>query len=683
MEYHFPVFIYAYVVAGVLSIISAISVSWRRTSQGSLPFTYLMLALSAWSIFTIFEAGATQVSGKLFWSKWQYLGIISVPPLWVYFVADFTNKEQFKRYRFRHLIWVIPLITLALALTNEFHGLIWTDIHIPIESKNFIAIYDHCFWFYLNTLHSYTFLLLGSIWIIQQILAFPKKRRTQSLIIFLVMAVSWASNIIYILGIFPVPGLDITPLSFTLIALVLSWLIYRKQLFDVIPIARSRLVDNMSDGLIIIDPDDIIIDINPAALSIAKYDGPDPVGMLISEAFSGCCKEIISLGNEEKVHKEMEMDSGRKHLDIKVDPISGEGTENSGKIIIIRDITDQRRIELVEEEQRKLAQALADTAAAINSSLELDEVLDQILEIVGNVVPHETASIALLNENGWIQFVKAKGYEKFNDSEKILSFEGRLEDIPNMREMAKTLQPSLNMDTEDDPDWVKIPGSEWIRSYIGAPIHFKGKVLGFINLDSSKPNFFKQEHLPRLQAFADQASVAIKNAQLYEEMQQLAVTDSLTGLYNRRYFFAFVENEIARSKRYEKELSLIMMDIDKFKQVNDKFGHQTGDKVLKMIAEKSLENLRRVDIMCRFGGEEFTILLPETPKSEAILAAERICRKIEAARLETKDGEVKVTVSIGVAGLDDSIESLNDLIGAADKALYAAKEAGRNRVHAL
>ena len=643
-------------------------------------FTYSLIALAAWSLATIFEAGATEVAGKLFWSKWQYLGIVSISPLWVFFAADFTRREKFHKSRYLRFIWIIPLITLLLAFTNEFHGLIWEDISIPPASKNFIAVYDHGIWFYINTAYSYTLLLLGSIWILAKFLALPKKQRIQSLIIILTMAVSWISNVIYILGLSPVPGLDITPLSFSLIALVLSWFIFRKQLFDVIPVARSKMVDKMSDGLIVINPDDIVIDINPAVISLSGYEGPDPIGLSIWEVFSDYKEEINHLEGQSNIQTIIEIDGGEKCLDIKIDSILEEGEQDSGQIITIRDVTDRRQMEFIEEEQRKMAEALADTASVINSSLELDEVLGRILDNVGKVVPHETANIDLLDEDGWLRFVKAKGFDKNVTYERILSLELRLDEIPNMHDMARTLQPLIIANTENNPDWISGPGSEWIRSYIGAPIHFKGKVLGFINLDAGTPDFFNEDHLLRLQAFADQAAVAIQNAQLYEEMQRLAVTDSLTGLYNRRYFFAFVENEIARSQRYEKDLSMIMMDIDMFKRVNDTFGHQVGDNVLKKIAEISLENLRRVDVMCRFGGEEFTVLLPETPKEEAYLAAERICRKIEAARMDTNDGKVHVTVSIGVASLDESIASLNDLISAADKALYKAKEAGRNCV---
>jgi diguanylate cyclase (GGDEF)-like protein len=247
--------------------------------------------------------------------------------------------------------------------------------------------------------------------------------------------------------------------------------------------------------------------------------------------------------------------------------------------------------------------------------------------------------------------------------------------------MAESGKPSLNSDTMTDPEWVSdLPGSGWIRSFMGAPIMRKDKLLGFLNLDAAIPNFFETKYLNRLQALADQAAIAIENAQLFKEMEKLAITDSLTGLFNRRYFFAFAENEIERSNRYHKHLSIIMMDIDHFKKINDNFGHQTGDRVLKEIANICLAILRKVDVMCRYGGEEFTVLLPETEVADAAHAAERMCTAISSLRLKTEKGEVSVSVSIGVAEMDKSRSSFEKLLAAADTALYSAKEAGRNRV---
>jgi diguanylate cyclase (GGDEF)-like protein len=153
-------------------------------------------------------------------------------------------------------------------------------------------------------------------------------------------------------------------------------------------------------------------------------------------------------------------------------------------------------------------------------------------------------------------------------------------------------------------------------------------------------------------------------------------------VYNRRYFYEHAENEVVRSQRYDSALSLIMLDIDHFKLVNDRFGHLIGDQTLKMVADTCLSALRKADVLCRFGGEEFVVLLPETSQEDAVVAAERICQAIADKSLPTDTdlGAVSVTVSIGVTHLKNKAESLKDLVNEADQALYEAKETGRNRV---
>ena len=685
MLFSFPPFSIAYAIAAVLSLLSAAAVMERKANPGNRLFALLMLSLSVWSTASIFEAGALSAAGKLTWSKWQYFGVVSISPLWLLFTAEYTNQKKFMSSFLRYLVWVIPIITLVLAFTNEYHDLLWKEIYIPENAVNHVAIYDHGFWFVIHIGFSYFVLVIGTYWLIKALLNAPRKKRGQATVIFISMVISWASNIIYVLGFSPVKGLDITTLSFTFVALVLTWMIFGNRLFDLIPIARNALVDNMTDGVIVLDPDDRVIDINPAAIKLAGYEGPSPIGLSIWEMFIEYLDLIEPLRDKQNVHTELTLPGDRpRYLDVKIDSIPTGDKATNGQLITIRNITRRKTSELKEQEQRQFTEVLVDTASIINSSLNLDEVLSHILENVDKVVPHDSANIALVDEYGVARFLKVKGYEKYGTREQILSIECRVEEIPNLKKMAESGKPSINPDTLADPEWIKdLPGSSWIRSYIGAPIKRKDKLLGFINLDASTPNFFKTNHLSRLQALADQAAIAIENARLFKEMEQLAITDSLTGLYNRRFFFAFAENEIERTKRYNKNLSIIMIDIDHFKDVNDRFGHQIGDQVLKEIADICLSVLRKVDVMCRYGGEEFTVLLPETEESDAAHAAERMCTAISSSRFKTEKGDVTVSVSIGVAELDKSRGSLEKLLAAADQALYTAKETGRNRVHVI
>jgi diguanylate cyclase (GGDEF)-like protein len=179
---------------------------------------------------------------------------------------------------------------------------------------------------------------------------------------------------------------------------------------------------------------------------------------------------------------------------------------------------------------------------------------------------------------------------------------------------------------------------------------------------------------------ASQARTALENAMLHERLELAAVTDVLTGLPNRRRFEESLATEIARSDRYGGSLALIIADLDDFKQVNDRHGHLAGDDVLRAFAKAMRETVRELDTAARYGGEEFALLLPGTDLAGAERVAERIRVRMEAAHVRTIAGEaVQVTASFGVAAYPDS-PSQADLIAAADKALYRAKAAGKNRV---
>ena len=851
METEYPGYAIAYVMAAILSFATAL-ITWRRRGNpGNVSFTLLMLSLCVWSFASIFEAGANTVYNKLFWSKWQYIGIATLPPLWLYFAAEFTYQKLFNKV-VRVLILIIPVITLALAFTNEFHWLLWSDVTIQPGPLN-IAVYDHGIWFYIHAGFSYVLLLLGTFWLIRGMLKSPSNKRRQTFIIITGVLIGWTANILYVFELLPLTGLDLTPLSFTFIAILISWNIFQFRLFDIIPIARDVLLDNMADGVVILDSQDIIVDINPSAIRIiGGQRARSPVGQSIWAALDEHKDLLDNFKGKSNFSTELLFSEDPPvYIGINVSSIYDEKKAELGKIIVIFDITKRRLMEIEEAEQRKLAQALANTAATINSSLDLDEVLKSILENVGQVVPHDTANIALLDVNNMVSFMRIKGYEKYGTENVVPLIECHVDEVANLKKMAITGEASINKNTDEDPEWNRdMPGSGWIKSYMGAPIISKGQVFGFINLDAATPNYFKEEYIPRLQAFANQAAIAIENAQmfkeivksanevgilyevglavtsglglenttkalfkqlkkvvpvdlfyiaiidqeesiarysmfekdgmqlefgpislvdrpsltryvlekrdtvyiadshskdaeypdeemikapghdersilgvplmlrnetigalflqadkpdaydpdqirlvetianqasiamgnaqLFEQIQNMAVTDSLTGAYNRRYFYEYAENEIARSRRYQTEMSLLMIDIDHFKEVNDKFGHLVGDETLKMVVKACLEMLRKVDLLCRFGGEEFTVLLPRTMEKDAIVVAERICSAIASKSLFAEEGIVSVTVSIGLTQLRDKDQTLTDLISEADKAMYAAKEAGRN-----
>lgn len=241
----------------------------------------------------------------------------------------------------------------------------------------------------------------------------------------------------------------------------------------------------------------------------------------------------------------------------------------------------------------------------------------------------------------------------------------------NKEPIMKTSKFYTNV-SENESD-IKIFGN----NYLIFPIVHQGEFLGIIHLSEkiSQAEFTERDHR-LLRVFALQLGVAIKNAKLYEQ----AITDGLTKLYLHRYFKQRIVDEFKRAMRFKRFLSLVMIDIDHFKKLNDTYGHQTGDEVLKRVASILRKTIRTHDLPVRYGGEEFALLLPETELTGAQSVAERIRKMIEAEIIEYDGKVIKITASFGVAEFPECANNPEELIKAADMALYYSKEHGRNRV---
>jgi diguanylate cyclase (GGDEF)-like protein len=224
------------------------------------------------------------------------------------------------------------------------------------------------------------------------------------------------------------------------------------------------------------------------------------------------------------------------------------------------------------------------------------------------------------------------------------------------------------------------------RALTGAPIRWGEELLGIIDTMAYLPYQYTQTDLDILGMFAAQAAIAIRNATLYKKIEQVSITDELTGLFNRRGFFQFGEREFERSLRFSRPLSVLMLDIDHFKRVNDTYGHSTGDQVLRALADCFRQNKRGIDVEGRYGGEEFVLLLPETLLPGASQIAERLRQSVADLSIPVcrvngdSSVNLRITVSVGVAHMLPEISSLDALIHRADQALYRAKDSGRNRV---
>jgi len=349
-------------------------------------------------------------------------------------------------------------------------------------------------------------------------------------------------------------------------------------------------------------------------------------------------------------------------------------------------ITNRKRMEENERRQRELAEALNRTGKALNSSLDLDEVLSLVLSNIHRVVPHDAAIIMMVDESHRISRLLV-GENYASRAVDLAGMDGMSVDgFPLLTRILKGEPRIILDDVSQSPEWRDLPGFEWIRSFLCTSIQNEGSCIGFINLYAAEASLFSETDGERLRLFATQAALAIRNARHYEKAAWLASHDSLTGLLTRRAFFDLAVREFHRASRSEGPVSIIMIDLDHFKRVNDTYGHAAGDAALRHVSCLVGDEIRENDEAGRYGGEEIVVLLPETGVAEAIKCAERI-RLALVDRPFVWGGEpVSLTGSFGVAGgmvpafMDTRNDPLDRMLEEADKALYYAKKHGRNRV---
>ncbi len=329
------------------------------------------------------------------------------------------------------------------------------------------------------------------------------------------------------------------------------------------------------------------------------------------------------------------------------------------------------RLYTLEQERAAQLRAINAVAKQATSALDLDELLRSVCEVVQKSFPCDHSCVLL------------------RDGEDLV-----------LRAQRGTLIPSLEVGGRiaDTPDWWQYPlGSGGIftenttsglsgeqrlygqaQSSFSIPLISHRQPLGLLVLFSEKKGFFAHTDRQPLESVADIFSSAIQNANYVERVKQLAFLDGLTGIFNRRYLETRITEEIERSKRYDTDLSVVMVDVDRFKLLNDEFGHLLGDEVLRQVSSLLSERLRKSDVVCRYGGEEFVALLPQTSTEQALLAAQKL--RYAIAEWEFPGVPRPVTISAGVATFPEHATTRDELLHAADGALYTAKQSGRNRV---
>jgi diguanylate cyclase (GGDEF)-like protein len=502
-------FIFALVSSFITGGLAFYSLLQKRQSAEAKIFAFLLLATTFYSFGYAFELGSSTLAGMLFWTRIEYLGIATIPSLWLVLTLQFCGLKQLLHRKSMLLLLVIPVLTLAFHYTNDLHHLFYSKTFVTLQGPFPMLGSVKGPWYWIHIIYMNCALFLSGLLLLRNALQSVPFYRKQALMMLAGSVFPWTGQFIYLAHYSPW-NLDLVPFALTLTGLIVSWAIFKQQLFNLTPFAHNKVFESIRDGVLVLDLQNRLIDLNPAARSILNLPHTQPLGLGAAEAL-------------------------RNHP------------------------------HLLEQ---------------IHTGLE-----QTCLRIMGR--------------------------------DQIQYFESRLFLIFNRK-------------------------------------HPVGKTIILDNLT--------------------------QQALLIQRLETLASIDELTNVWNRRHFMERCQRELQRLENLSQPVSLIFVDLDYFKQINDHYGHKTGDEMLRTVAQILRNGLREGDLVGRLGGEEFLVLLPATAPDQACQIAERLRSMVELAVLVMQPN-LTVTASFGVTGLAAAANvSLDELLAKADSALYQAREAGRNRV---
>ncbi|MGD8794039.1 MAG: histidine kinase N-terminal 7TM domain-containing protein [Anaerolineae bacterium] len=477
-------------------------VGWRRrATPGAIPFAALMVGIMVWNLSYAFELGTPDLQRKIFWSKVQYIGIVSVPLLWLLFVLRYTRRDRWLTATNVALLSIIPAATLTLVWTNEFHHLIWSTIRLDLEGAlpMFRATYGPSFFLYVG--YSYLLQLLSAILLIWTFRRSPQVYQQQAGGMLAAAFAPWVGNALYVSGL---SGVDLTPLGLSVGGALVVWSLYRHQLLDLLPVAREAVLGSMGDGIIVLDPQNRIVDLNPAAQRIIGCTA-EAIGQPAAQVLAAWPDLLGRYGNALEVQDEIVIPNGSaaRYFDLRISALRDGQERLSGRLVSLRDISERKQAQdrqtTLYEALRAVAEHLkpGDLARAALATLATRTSWPNIALLLpdpgGEHLVVQAAAGVLSEAEGWqIPLSSSITGRAFQAAE--------TQNVPNVHA---------------DGDYVI--GHPQIRSELAVPLRRGQRILGVLNVESERLAAFDDQDQLLAESLADAIALAVENARLFEE----------------------------------------------------------------------------------------------------------------------------------------------------------------------
>ncbi|MBP7997691.1 MAG: PAS domain S-box protein [Chloroflexi bacterium] len=526
MTYQYNIAILPLLLAAFISMGVAWYVWQLRARRGAMALVVLATAAAIWSLGYALEIAGADLPTKLFWGKLQYFGIGTVPLTWFLFAWQYTGRYSHPTRRTMVWLSIIPATTILLALTTDWHGLVWRNYNL-VTSGNLLTLeISHGPWFWVYWVYSQLLILAGTILILRAQLR-PLDPDDRPIVILLIAALApWAGNLSYITGLTPI---DLTPFAFALSAAAITFAVFRFRLVYLLPVARETIIEDMRDGVIVLDTEGIIADMNPAAQQIFGFTADTVLGQSAARVFQNWpdLVEKYRYIGEARDEIVVTTDGERRIYELQLSTVRNRRGRDHERIITIRNITQTKLAEEALARQATTLATLYQLSQQIVSTLDSEQVYAAAHQAVAQLMPVEAFFIALVSENQ-------------EEVEDVYLFD-RGHRWPNDRHTVNDQSLTAQIIHSGQPLWIKDDSHgqshkmgrilfgepEDTLSILIAPLKLHGRVTGVISAQHYQPNIYSDNHLQMLVTLGNQVAIAIENAHLVRSLRlQAAVLDA-------------------------------------------------------------------------------------------------------------------------------------------------------------